>query len=34
MDMELYTQFVSYRLIRDLLAFGQPQTPVEVATRR
>ncbi len=34
MDMELYTQFVSHRLIRDLLAFGQPQTPVEVATRR
>jgi hypothetical protein len=29
MDMELYTQFVSYRLIHDLLAFGQvEQTPV------
>ncbi|MHC4082329.1 MAG: hypothetical protein ACYTGY_05415 [Planctomycetota bacterium] len=26
-DMELYTQFVSYRLIHDLLGFGQ--TPVE-----
>ena len=30
MDMELYTQFVSYRLIRDLLGFEQRRlTPVE-----
>ena len=25
MDMELYTQFVSYRLIHDLLGFEQPR---------
>ena len=35
MDMELYTQFVSYRLIHDLLDCERSrQQPVEVATRR
>ena len=35
MDMELYTQFVSYRLIHDLLDSQRSrQQPVEVATRR
>jgi hypothetical protein len=35
MDMELYTQFVSYRLIHDLLVFEQRRlTPVEDAETR
>jgi hypothetical protein len=29
MDMELYTQFVSFRLIHDLLGYGREgETPV------
>jgi hypothetical protein len=35
MDMDLYTKFVSFRLIHDLLAFEQARMqPAETATRR
>jgi hypothetical protein len=34
MDMELYTQFVSHRVIHDPLGLGrQPMTPILIGSR-